>query len=69
MTKKEEMRRNVAGAALERAHNLWRSGIKYAVPWGNVLRSCWLITKGGVVEEICYVKGVSFSNEDGIQRQ
>lgn len=69
MTKKEEMRRNIAGTVLERAHNLWRSGIKYAVSWGNLLKLCWLITRGGVNEEICYVKGVSFSNEDGTQRQ
>ena len=69
MTKKEEMRRNIAGSVLERAHNLWRSGIKYAVSWGNLLKLCWLIVKGGVNEEICYVKGVSFSNEDGTQRQ
>ena len=69
MSKKENERRSIASAVMRKAHELWRSGIKYVVSWENLLKLCWLTVKGGVNEESCYVKGVSFSNEDGIQRQ
>lgn len=69
MTRNEEVRRITAGSVLSRAHYLWKSGIKNVVSWEDLLRVCWLIGKGGVDVETCYVKGVSFSNEDGLQRQ
>ena len=43
--------------------------MKHSMNWEKVVRLCWKIEKGGVSEQSCYVRGVSFNNDDGTPRQ
>ena len=69
MTSKEESRRSQASTVFFRAHYLWSHGMKHSMTWEEVVRLCWMIEKGGVSEQSCYVRGVSFNNDDCTPRQ
>jgi len=69
MTSKERNRRSKAAMTLTKAHSLWNLGMKHAITWRKLIGLCWELEKGGIEEKTCYVKGVSFSNDDGTSRQ
>ena len=69
MTSKEKNRRSKAAIIFTKSHNLWSYGMKHALSWKKLVGLCWMMEKGGVIEEVCYVKGVSFVNGDGSSRQ
>lgn len=69
MSKRESNRRQLASSVFKEAWRLYKKGVKWFYSFSTCLRLAWRSVRNICEFKYSKVKGVSFSNDNGVSRQ